>query len=114
MFCHLFERDGVMCLFDGIDGVSLGLQVLDGVEGILVILPFDGFFSTEGGLMDLRIRRTATYSAQHHTFNTHGVSGAKDSTHVMLTAYVIQHHDQRQFICLAILGHVHATHLSGG
>ena len=81
-----------MCLFDGIDGVTLLLQVPNGVQGLFIVLPFDGFFGTKCGLMQFLIRRTAADTAQHHAFNTHRVSGAKNSTHVMLTAHVVQHH----------------------
>ena len=63
--------------------------------------------------MDLLVRRAATDAAEHHAFYAHGVGGAEDRTYVMLTAHVIEHHDQRQFICLAVLIDVHATHLSG-
>ena len=63
--------------------------------------------------MDLLVRRATTNAAEHHFLNAHGVGGAEDRTYVMLTAHVIEHHDQRQFVRLAVLVHVHATHLSG-
>ena len=102
-----------MCLFDGIDGVPLLLQVPNGVQGLFIVLPFDGFFGTECGLMQFLIWRTAADTAEDDAFNTHRVSRTKNGTHVMLTAHVIQHHHQRQFVCLPVLVHVHATHLSG-
>ena len=103
-----------MSLLDGIDGVTLCLQVMHGVECVLVILPFDGFFGTEGGLVDLGIRRAAAYAAEHDAFDAHGIGGAKDSTYVMLATNVIEYYDQRQFLRLAVLVEVHATHFGGG
>ena len=112
--CCLFERDRVMGLLNGINGITLYLQVLDSVQGLFVILPFNRFFGAECRLMDLLVRRATTYTAEHHAFYAPGIGGAKDRTHVMLTAHVIEHHDQRQFVRLAVLVHVHATHLSCG
>ena len=112
--CCLFERDRVMGLFNGINGVTLCLQVLDSVQSLFVIRPFDGFFGAECGLVNLLIRWAATDTAEHHAFYAHGVGGAEDRTHVMLTAHVIEYHDQRQFVRLAVLVHVHATHLGCG
>ena len=94
-FRDVFERHGVMGLFDGINGVTFGLQGAHGVQGLFEIGPFDGFFGAEGGLMDLCIRRAATYAAEHDFLDTHRVGGAEDSAYVMLTADVIEHHHQR-------------------
>ena len=39
-----FECHRVMCLFNGIDGVSFVLECLYGIEGLFVILPLDALF----------------------------------------------------------------------
>ena len=52
-----------MCLLNGINGVTLGFEVLYSVQRIFVILPFDGFFCTECGLVDLGVGRTTTDTA---------------------------------------------------
>ena len=61
--------------------------------------------------MDLLIRRAATYTAEHDSFDTHRIGSAEDSAHVMLTAHVIQHNHNRQFVRFAVLLHIHAPHL---
>ena len=114
MLCHFFQRHGVMCLFDGIDGITLFLQVLHGVEGLFVIGPIDGLFGAQSGLMDLLVRRTATDPAEYDAFDTHSVRRTEDCAYVMLAADVIEHDDQGQFVCFVVLGHAHSTHLSGG
>ena len=114
LFGYFFEGDGVMGLLDGIDRVALLLQVMHGIEGFLVIGPIDGFFGTESGLMDLLIRRTATDTAEHDPFDTHGIGGAEDSAYVMLAADVIEDDHQRQFFCLLVLLDVHTSHLGCG
>lgn len=60
--------------------------------------------------MNLLIRRTTAYAAQHHFLNAHRISRAEYSTYVMLTAHVVQDHHQRQFVRFAVLVHIHATH----
>ena len=100
-----------MGLFDGIDGISFGLEGFDRIEGVFVILPFDRFFCSECGFMDLGVRRAATDAAKHHALDTHGIGGAEDSSYVELAAHIIQHHHQRQFVRFAVLVHTHATHL---
>ena len=106
-----FERDRVMGLLHGINGVSFGLQGLNGVQCLFIVLPFNGFFGTEGGLVYLRVRRAATDAAEHHALDTHRIGGAEDSTYIMLAAHVVQHYHQRQFVCLAVLLDVHTPHL---
>ena len=113
LFRHLFESDRVMRLLDGIDGISFGLEGMYGVEGLLVILPFDGLFGAESGLVDLRVRRTATNAAQHHALDTHRIGGTEDGTDIMLAADVIKYHDQRQLVRLFVLVYIHPPHLGG-
>ena len=102
-----------MRLLDGKDGVSFGLEGMYGVEGVFVILPFDGLFGSEGGLMDLLIRGAATNAAEDDAFDTHGVGGTEDRSDIMLAADVIQNNHQRQFIGLAVLVYIHAPHFGG-
>jgi hypothetical protein len=78
-----------MCLFDSIDGVTFGFERLDGFQSVFVILPFDGFFGSECGLMNFGIGRAATDSAEYNPFNPHGVCGAEDCSHIMLATHVI-------------------------
>ena len=113
LFRHVFESDRVMGLLDGKDGVSFGLEGMYGVEGLLVILPFDRLFGAKCGLMDLRVRRAATDAAEDDALDAHGVGGTKDGTDIMLAADVIKHHDQRQFVRLFVLVYVHPPHLGG-
>ena len=110
---YLFEGDRVMCLLDGKDGIAFGLQGTYGVEGVFVILPFDGLFGSEGGLMDLLIRGAATNAAEDDAFDTHGVGGTEDRSDIMLAADVIKHHHQRQFVGFFILVYIHPPHLGG-
>ena len=63
--------------------------------------------------MNFLIRGTTADAAKHHPFNTHRVCCTKDRTYVMLTPYVIQNHYEGQFVSLAVLVDVHATHFSG-
>lgn len=100
-----------MGLLDGIDGVTLLLQVLDSVQGVLIVAPFDTLFGTQCGLMYLCVRRTATDAAQHHALDTHRVGGTKDSTYIMLAPYVIEHHNERYLVRLLVLRHTQAIHL---
>ena len=89
---RFFERNGVVGLLYGIDGVTLFFQRLDGFQGILVVLPFYAFFRSQSRLMDLLVRRAATDPAQHHFLNAHGIRSAEYSTHIMLAANVVQHY----------------------
>ncbi len=114
LFCDVFKGDGVMRLLDGIDGISFVLQSMHGVQGVLIVLPTDTLFGTECGLVDLLVRRAATDTAQHDALDTHGVGGTENGTYVMLAADIIEHDDQRQFVRLAVLVHVHATHFGSG
>lgn len=78
-----------MCLFDGIDGVTLCFEFAHCVQGLLIILPLDRLFCAQRGLMDLLIRRTATDAAEDHALDTHRIGRAEDSPYVMLTTHVI-------------------------
>ena len=113
LFRHLFKRHGVMRLLDGKDGIAFGLQGTHGVEGLFIILPFDGLFGAEGGLVDLCVRRTATNAAQHHALDTHRIGGTEDGTDIMLAADVVKDDDQRQFVRLFVLVYIHPPHLGG-
>ena len=113
LFRHLFKRHGVMRLLDGKDGIAFGLQGTHGVEGLFIILPFDGLFGAESGLVDLCVRRTATNAAQHHALYTHRIGGTKDGTDIMLAADVVKDDDQRQFVRLFVLVYIHPPHLGG-
>ena len=97
LFRHLFKRHGVMRL----------------LEGVFIILPFDRLFGAKCGLMDLRVRRTATNAAQHHALDTHRIGGTKDRTDIMLAADVVKDDDQRQFVRLFVLVYIHPPHLGG-
>ena len=103
-----------MCLLDGIDRITFVLQRFHGIQRLFIIRPLDGLFGAESGLMNLLIRRAATDTAEHDPFYSHCVRRAKDSTYVMLAAHIIEHDHERQFVCLAVLIDIHATHLSGG
>ena len=81
-----------MCLFDGIDCVSLCLQVVDSIQGMFVINPFDTLFRPQSSLMDLRIGRATTDTAKHDFFYPHSVSSAEHRAHIILTADIIEHH----------------------
>ena len=81
-----------MRLFDGIDRVSFVLQGTHGLDGILVILPFDGLFGTEGGFMYLWVGRAATDAAEHNTLDTHGVGGTENGSYIMLAAHIVQYY----------------------
>ena len=113
LFCHVFERHGFMRLLDGKDGESFGLEGMYGVEGVFIILPFDGLFGAEGCLMDLCVRRAATYAAEDDALDAHRVGGTKDRTDIMLAADVVKHHDQRQFVRLIVWVYIHPPHLGG-
>ena len=113
LFRHVFEGDGVMRLLDGKDGVSFGLEGMYGVEGVFVILPFDGLFGAKGCLMDLRVRRTTTNAAEDDALDTHGVCGTKDRTDIMLAADVVEDDYQRQFVGFFVLVYIHPPHLGG-
>ena len=113
LFRHVFKRHRVMRLLDGKDGIAFGLQGTHGVEGLFIILPFDGLFGAEGGLVDLCVRRTTTDTAEHHALYTHRICGTKDRTDIMLAADVVKHHDQRQFVRLFVLVYIHPPHLGG-
>lgn len=102
-----------MSLLDGKDGVSFGLQGTYGVEGVFVIRPRDGFFGSEGGLVNLLIRGAATDAAEDDSLDTHGVGGTEDRSDVMLAADVVKHHHQRQFVGLFVLVYIHPPHLGG-
>ena len=78
-----------MRLLDGKDGVSFGLKGMYGVECVFIIQPFDGLFGAKCGLMNLRVRRAATYAAEDDALDTHGVCGTKDRTDIMLAADVV-------------------------
>ena len=110
-FCEFFERYRVMGLFDGIDGITLSQQVLHGVYGILIILPSDTFFRSEGRFVYLLIRRAAAYTAEQDTLDTHGIGRTEDSADIMLAPHIIEDHDERQFIRFSVLVDIHATHL---
>ena len=84
-----------MSLLNRINGITLLLQSLDGINRVLVILPCDTLFCTQSRLMNLLVRRTATDTAEHDALNTHRVGRPKDSANIMLTAYVIQYHHDR-------------------
>ena len=84
-----------MGLLNGINSVPFGLQGTNSVQGLFVILPFDGFFCAECGFMDLGVRRTATNTAEHHFLDPHRVGGAEDGAYIMLAADIIQYHHQR-------------------
>ena len=113
LFRHLFKRHGVMRLLDGKDGIAFGLQGTHGVEGLFIILPFDGLFGAEGGLVDLCVPRTTTNTAEHHALYTHRIGGTKDRTDIMLAADVVKDDDQRQFVRLFVLVYIHPPHLGG-
>ena len=113
LFCHVFEGDRVVCLLDGKDGIAFGLQGTYGVEGVFVILPFDGLFGSEGGLMDLLIRGAATNAAEDDALDTHGVCGTKDRTDIVLAADVVEDDYQRQFVGFFVLVYIHPPHLGG-
>ena len=102
-----------MCLLDGKDGVSFDLEGMYGVEGVFVILPFDGLFGTEGGLMDLLIRGAATDAAEDDALDAHGVCCTKDGTDIMLAADVVEDDYQRQFVGFFVLVYIHPPHLGG-
>ena len=102
-----------MRLLDGKDGVSCGLEGMYGVEGVFIILPFDGLFGAEGCLMDLCVRRAATNAAEDDALDTHGVCGTKDRTDIMLAADVVEDDYQRQFVRLFVLVYIHPPHLGG-
>ena len=61
---HLLECEGVMRLFDGIDGEALAAELVDGVERVRVIVPSDGLFGSEGGLVYLVVGGAAAYAAE--------------------------------------------------
>ena len=110
LICHLFERDRVVRLLNGIDGISLLLQRINGIQRVGKILPFDAFFCTQSSLMNLRVGRTTTDSAKHNALNTHRIGRTKNRTYIMLTADVIEHHHQRDLIRLLVLRHTQAVH----
>ena len=111
MFRYFFQRDGVVCLFDGIDGVSMRLQVPYCVQGLLVIRPCHALFGTKGSLVYLCVRRTAADAAQHHALDTHRIRRTEDGTDIMLAAYIIEHHYQRQLVRPAVLVNAHTPQL---
>ena len=99
-----------MCLFDGINGVPFGLEGLNSVQCLFVVLPLDGLLRTESRLVYLLVRRTTTDSAEHDALNTHRIGGAEDGPDIMLATHVIENHDERYLLCLAVLVHVQAVH----
>ena len=114
LFGYFFEGDGIVCLLDGIDGVSFFFQGIYGVQGVLKILPLHAFFSTQSCLVQLLIRRTTADTAKHHFLYPHGIGRTKNSTYVMLATHIVQHHHQRQFIRFVVFRHTHAAHLGCG
>ena len=103
-----------MGLFDSINGVAFGLEIMDGIKCLFEIDPIHTLLCSEGGLMDLLVRGAATDPAEHHFLNPHGVGCAEDCPHVMLAAHVVKDYYQRQFVGFAVLLHVHAPHLLCG
>ena len=62
LFCCLFQRDRIMSLLDGINGVPCRLERLHGLDRIFVIRPIDALFGTQSRLVQLLVRWTATYA----------------------------------------------------
>lgn len=84
-----------MGLLNGINGIALCLKGVHGVFRIGIILPIDTLFGTQRGLVYLLIRRTTADAAEHHARYTHRIGGTKNSTYIVLTAYIIEYHHQR-------------------
>ena len=111
LFGCFFQREGIMCLLDSIDIITLLKEVSYRLFCLLIVRPTDCIFSAEGCLVQLLIRRAATYTTKHDTLNAHRICCAKNSTYIMLAAHIIEYYNQRQFVCVVVFLYGHSPHL---
>ena len=82
-------------MFDSIDLIALRLQVANGIQRVRIILPFNGLFRTEGGLVNLLVGRATADTAKSHTGDAHGIGSTKYCSDVVLAPHVVEYDHQR-------------------
>ena len=77
------EGDAALGLLDGIEGVALGAEMAEGVEGVGKMLPGNGLLSTEGGFVDFAVGWGGGNAAEVEGLEAEGVGGAEDGADVV-------------------------------
>ena len=94
------EFDTVVNLLYGKDFVALLLELADTVGSFLKVLPVYAVFGTEGGFVDVAMRRGGADAAEADLLDTKCIGSAEDRANVVLTADVVQYDGEGQFLCL--------------
>lgn len=99
---EIFERNAAFDLFEGADGVALGVQAFDSFEGRRMIAPRDRVFGSESGFVDFGRRRAGCDAAQAYAFDGKGVAGSENGTDVIEAPHVVEDYDERNFFLPAV------------
>ena len=78
-------------MLDGIDGVALLFEGMDSIECGGEVLPCHRVFSTKGCLVYFGMWRLGGDATEVDGFDTEGVGGAEDATHVVHAPYIVKH-----------------------
>ena len=81
-------------MFDGEDGVALLFEGVDGIEGGGEVLPCDGVFCTKGGLVYFGMGRLGGDATEVDGFDTEGIGGAEHTAYVVHAPHVVEHNDE--------------------
>ena len=82
----------VLRLLDGDDGVAVGAEGSDSVEGIGVVLPRHHLLGPERGLVNFGRRRKGADAAEGYAVDMEGVGAAENAADVIGAAHIVQHH----------------------
>ena len=85
---------GVDRLLHGDDRIAFILQAADGFQGIIDMLPGDGIFGAQGGLVDFRGGRDRGDATKENLVDAEGIRGPEGRPYVVRTADIVQHNHQ--------------------
>ncbi len=91
----IFQRDAVLRLLDGENGVSLCFEYFHGREGLFKIAPRHGVFCPQRGLVNFHVGRGGGNTAEDDLRYSERVARAEHRPNVVLASHVIEHHHQR-------------------
>lgn len=85
-------------LFRRINRIPLAFQQTHNIRCLFRINPIDAVFSTQCSLMDFRIRRNGSNTAQIYPLNPESIRTSEYRTDIVQTPHIIQNNDQRNLV----------------
>ena len=107
----VLKQGASLTLLNGKYRVAKLFEPTDGILCLFEVTPRHTILSSEGRLVDFRVRRLRGDTTKTNACNTKGIARAEHTTHVVKTPHMVEHHNQRLLFRCLILGHIHSAKL---